>query len=304
MKILVSGATGFIGSNLCKELIKKDHNVYGTAYIENTDKISEILEDDKFNLIEINLLKYEEYFKLPNDIDIVFHMASQQPSHSGIDFNEYLKGNVIITRNLLNYYQEKSLKLFIFSSTCTILSQNNEILSESSKIIFPIHDYALTKYFAETIVENYSNNENFKTVILRYPSVYGKGQYGGIIHYYYEQARDNKDIEVYSMGKPQRNVIHVSDIVKSNLLTIEKLDHLSQHELFLIGAEDSMTMKSIASYIIAKLQSKSKIILVSKETISNRNVVIDISKTKNILDFRPMKITEGIDLYIKELEDY
>ena len=149
------------------------------------------------------------------------------------------------------------------------------------------------------IVENYPGKRNFKSVILRYPSIYGKGQYGGIIHYYYERAKKNQEIEVFSEGIPLRNVIYVSDVVKANMLILENKDKLNQKELFMIGVVDSRSMKELAQIIVDKLNSKSKINLISKKTFNN--VQIDISKAKKILNFEPREISEGIDLYIKDM---
>jgi len=297
MKILITGATGFIGTYICKILTKKNYEVYGTT-------INEIdLNTLEFNLIKINLLNKEEFEKLPEDIDVILHLASQQPSYPDLNFTDFINGNVQTVYNILDYYKDFNLKSIIYTSTTAILGQYNEKINESSPVIYPIHEYALSKLFAEKLIENFSLKKDFKSIILRFPSIYGKGQKGGIIEYFYSKAKENDDLDVFSMGKPLRNVIHIEDVIQSIILAIEKIDYLEKNELFLIGAEDSMTMEELAIMIIEKVKSKSTINLVSKETYNNKNVILDISKAINILKFKPMNISDGIDKYIKQMRD-
>jgi nucleoside-diphosphate-sugar epimerase len=296
MKTLVSGATGFLGSLLCKALVEKGYIVYGLTKNGANNRITSILKAPNFELITVDLLK--DRIDLP-EVDVVFHMASQQPSNASLTFRDYMEGNVSLTERLLSMLSNPSM--IVYSSTQAVLSSAKNIMDETMPVVLPLHDYCLSKYFAEKVIENKSIKKQIKLAILRYPSVYGKDQEGGLIHYFYQQAINNEPINVFSMGKPLRNVVHADDVIQSNILCLENADKI-KNDIFMIGSENSLSMENIARVMIQKTQSQSNINLVEKETFNNDDVVIDVSKAKKNLGYHPKKIEEGIGQYVGEMQ--
>lgn len=302
MNVLITGTTGFLGSLLTKKALNNGYNVFGTSMHCRTYRIKNIAENENFQLIKIDLSKKSEIQKLPENIDYVFHTASQQPSRPNLSFIDYLNANVKITRNILDYYHDKRLKAFVLSSTATILGNHTKEVNTESEVIFPLHDYTLTKLWAENLLKNFSVTSECKCVTLRYPSIFGKNQYGGIAYYFYHQALNNEDIKVFSQGTILRNIVHVSDVVKANLSVIDNLKYLEDYELFLIGSSNSAKMLDIAKKVRNLMKSKSKILTVKDETFNNNNVVLDISKAKTLLNYNPLSVEEGLKKYILEMK--
>ena len=307
MKILISGAAGFLGSLLAKQLVSDGHIVYGTTRSSRTKNLDSIIRKKNFSLIKLDLKDFGDYYhdrlrycKLPS-VDIVFHLASQQPLSDSVKFENYFEGNLVPTINLLNYYQNKNLKLFVFTSTTSVLSGQNRPLTERTKVLLPLHNYALTKYMSELAVKNSAEKSPFKTAILRLPSLCGPSNIGGIVHYYYSQAINDKDINVFFEGKQLRNIMHVDSFIEVCKKLILNQNKLKKYELFLIGSKNSIKTKQLAELVIKKTRSKSKINFSTLETPHNKDIVIDCSKAQSRGILSPISTQTAISRYINEM---
>ena len=110
-RILVTGAAGFIGSKICKELIKRKYSVIGCDDFYSGSK-KNIVKGIKF--IKIDLSKKEKICRLPKKIDYIFHLAGQSSGEKSFEdpFND-LRRNFITTDNLINYAKKTLLKIFL-----------------------------------------------------------------------------------------------------------------------------------------------------------------------------------------------
>jgi len=302
MNILVTGATGFVGSHLCRALVNRGYRVYGTTKSGNTERIRDILGNENFKLIKIDLTNKEEMHKLPKNIDVIYHNASLLPRKAE-NFNDYLVNNVLSTHNLLEYATKISnIKLFIQSSTCSVyVDVNDKTITEHTKEN-PVSYYGITKYFSDELVRLYSNNHKFKSVILRYTIVYGKDETRSMVYRYYTIATRNEDILLNKeISKKYRNVVHIDDVISANICAIEKIDNLPDFGVYLIGSKNSERVIDIVNKIIKYSNSKSKIVLTDDGYYNTMDSIIDLSKAEKILGYKPMTIEEGIKKYIKEV---
>ena len=298
MKILVTGATGFVGSHLCKKLLHLGHYVYGVSKTGKTDNIIDFKDEPNFSLIIQDLLKID-HLLFPNNIDIIFHLASQQPSLTYLTFDDFLKGNLILTRKIADYYTHSNVKFIVYSSSVSIYGLNESLLEETTPSIYPLTDYALTKKWGEELLKNQSRKLNKGLVIFRYPSIFGIGHNDGFVYNIVNAAKNDEDILIYDEGKKYRNIIHIDDVIDANisLLNKEKMQNF-EHETYLLGSKDTWKMMDIAKHIVLKIRSNSKIILTNRETF---NSLVNIDNAINKIDFSPMDTKTALNKYLFEL---
>jgi|TARA_R100001443_G_C3360064_1_gene178886 UDP-glucose 4-epimerase len=218
MKILVTGAAGFIGTNLIKRLIKEGHEVHGlddfsTGYRENKVKDVPYIEQD------VSDLKYwgedEGYKKLyeglgntrlSNDYNLIYHLAGLsriQPSFNNPD--ETFKVNTIGTQKVCEYARIIGAKVVYAGS--------------SSKWHNPYQSpYSTCKYLGEEICKMYKLTYGMDIEIARFYNVYGPyevidGDWAAVIGIWRRQVRDGEEITIVGDGEQRRDFTHVDDIV-------------------------------------------------------------------------------------------
>ncbi len=300
MKILITGATGLIGSRIMEYLLNRGDLITGISNSGNLENFS-----DKFRLTDIILLKCN-LCELPNlneilpdaFFDVVIHCASQQPRKT-LSYQKYHQGNVQILDNLLTWMRNRSIKNIIYLSTVVFLdfTENEMCLLNENCPVFPSNYYSLTKYAAERLLDIRSTTEGFNTVCLRLPSVILKEQKGGIVQTFYSHAIGNKDIELYSHGKYKRNIIHIDDIIQGVVKSLDKLNKFKHFNLFTLGSKDSLPLKTIAEYIYRKTNSTGAILPVNTPTHPKGHWAFDLTAAKQALNFIPATIYEGLDKY-------
>ena len=218
MKILVTGAAGFIGTNLIKRLIKEGHEVHGlddfsTGYRENTVKDVPYIEQD------VSDLKYwaedDGYKKLydglgntrlSNDYNLIYHLAGLsriQPSFNNPD--QTFKVNTIGTQKVCEYARIIGAKVVYAGS--------------SSKWHNPYQSpYSTCKYLGEEICKMYKLTYGMDIEIARFYNVYGPyevidGDWAAVIGIWRRQVRDGESITIVGDGEQRRDFTHVDDIV-------------------------------------------------------------------------------------------
>jgi len=292
--VLVIGATGFVGSVLCKKLIERGYRVWGIGR-----KKYGFLENDVVGHREFRFIKCDVTQEIPpidKYFDGVFHLASQQPSQKNLSYEEYYKGNVKTLINLRKFLIHSNFLLF---ASTTKLYKPTSILTENSELE-PSNFYSLTKYISEKWI--HLERCSKQNVIIRFPSICGRNHLGGIIYTLYTLAKSSQPIEVFSKGERLRNIIHVDDVAEIMIRAYEKRNSFNDYELFIAGSSDSLKMREIAEIVKRLTNSSSEILLSKKKSSPDWDVVIDISKIVKKLEFTPMTTGEAIEKYIKEME--
>ena len=170
--VLVTGATGLVGSNLCKELVDKGYKV--KAFVKtSSDKSFLDTLDIEYAYGDIRFL--DDVSKAMKDIDIVFHCAGHVDILKTFD-TEHASVNILGTKNALKAAVSNKIKRFIYVSTLGVLGILKEHYydREDSPYIKVGHPYFDTKIDAERLVVNYYNDQNLPVVILRPGLIYGE----------------------------------------------------------------------------------------------------------------------------------
>lgn len=296
--ILLTGATGFLGSHLLDALLKNDYEVIVLKRsMSDTWRIESHL--DEFKSYDIDTLELDQVFK-ENSIHTIIHMATlYRKSDNGIDIDEMISSNITFPTTLLEIGIKNGLKAFIntgtfFECDCSILP-----VTESSKPK-AFNLYAKTKQAFETILATYANQINIIT--LRLFSPYGEKDNDKLIPMVIKKALDNEVINL-SDGLQKLDFIYSNDIVAAYLKAIEKLEKQSSgYQLYNIGFGTAVSVREVVSILEQKLGRVIEVVWGAPSSYDIPFVWADISKAKKDLEWVPeIDIHAGLD---KMLEYY
>ena len=298
---LVAGGSGFIGSWLCKDLLKKgyrvicaDNNITG-----HKSNISNILSNSNFSYIEQDV---SQPMKISEHVDYVFHLASPaSPVHYQKYPVETLLANSLGTLNLLNLAKENKSKLLYASSSEVYGDPKEHPQTETYwgnvNPNGPRACYDEGKRFSEALVSSFPG---VTWTIVRIFNTYGpymNKNDGRAVPNFVNQAINNSPITVYGDGNQTRSFCYVSDMIEG----IERamFSAKSDQEVINLGNPNDITMLQLTKIIIDLTGSKSKIIFKQMPTDDPSRRRPDISKAKKNLKWHPkVSLKYGLKLSI------
>lgn len=213
MKILVTGAAGFIGRNLVTNLRKEGNEVIGIDVIPFNGVI---VRDIRSNLSD-----------LMKGIDIVFHEAAitSPPQFEQIP-EEGLQVNMIGTFNVLKSAANAGVRKAVVASSSAIYGNIRSPISEENAAEQMENLYPVTKLFDENLAKYFSARKEIEVVSLRYFNTYGigensKGSYSSVISRFIENVKLGQSPVIYGDGNQSRDMIYIKDVVKANMLAMK-----------------------------------------------------------------------------------
>ena len=300
--ILVTGTTGFIGSYLCKELIRKRYNVFGLSPSNDFRNIKPLLKKKNFHLLKGDIREFNFLKRIikRNKIKIIFHLAALLPSSNDLKepFSVF-EVNARGTLNLLNAAYLNKIKKFIYTSSSSVYSEPPEYLPvDENHPTRPSTIYGISKLEGELYCNAYSKVMNI--TVLRYCGAYGKGQDKHYATYrFIKQALENKPITIYGDGNQTADFTYIGDIIQGTILAMQK----NKPGIYNISSGEETSIKDLAKKIIRITGSKSKIILTGKSTDRPFRFVLDIKKARKVLGYSPLSLNEGLSKYISEIKN-
>ena len=302
-KIVITGAAGFIGSNLVDRLIYKGFFVYGIDNLitGSLDNLSHLNSNNNFDFVNQDVTKYID---IKDKIDYVFHFASPA---SPIDYMEYpiqtLKANAIGGHNALGLAKKNKAK-FILASTSEVYGDPLEHPQKESYFgnvnpIGPRSIYDEAKRFIESMTISYHVYHNLRVSIVRIFNTYGprmKIDDGRVLPTFIKQAASNKDLTVNGDGKQTRSFCYIDDLVNG----IIQLMNSEYSYPINIGNDDEVTINEIASTLISILNSESKIIYNELPEDDPLKRKPDLTLAKKILNWGPkIDKKDGFEMLIQ-----
>ncbi len=282
-KILVTGVTGFIGSNLTRALANDNH-IIGIARVipEQTSRAGNI------HFIKHDLLDADLTEDLPEDIDTIIHLAAiTDPEIIERDRIHTFDVNVRGTARLLEYGRKIAVNDFIYASTGSVYGYHTNPVGEDAPPK-PDNFYALMKYTAELLVRDYS--KYFKTLILRYFYPYGPGQPERmLIPRLINNIKRGKTITIYNAGNPVTSPIYISDLTNITIKTLS----IGDSETLNVAGKERYSILDIGRLISSILGTEARYSYVDDERVSN--LIPDTTKLESLVDFRyEMTLEKGI----------
>jgi len=333
MKILVTGALGFIGYHLTKKLIKEGYVVIGIDNIngyynvkQKYDKLpllgideispwpnqlfqSKFFDNFKFRRIDItDRYQIEELFR-KEKFDIVVNLAAQ----AGVQYSiknphSYIENNITGFINLIDAAKSNKVKHFIYASSSSVYGNRDDVpFKETDNVNHPISLYAASKKANELIAHTYSHLHNIKTTGLRFFTVYGPwGRPDMAPFIFTKNILEGKEIVVFNKGNLERDFTYIDDIINGVFSIInDKPKEEYNYNIYNIGNSKPVHLMEFIRAIEYKLNKEANI---KYEPLRKGDVFktfASTTKLQNDFGYLPQTdITKGLGLFIDWYKEY
>lgn len=273
MKILVTGAAGFIGFHTCLKLAKQGHEVYGIDNINDYydpklkfDRLNELgfieteakqfkteVQSVKFKSLRfsrIDLVDNESIDDLfdQNQFELVCNLAAQAGVRYSIENPKaYIDSNISGFLNILEGCRNHKVKHLVYASSSSVYGENENVPFETiDNVDHPISLYAATKKSNELMAHTYGHLYDFKTTGIRFFTVYGPWGRPDMAYYLFTDAIwKNEPIKVFNNGEMERDFTYIDDIVNGLIKIIEKkIDKREHFKLYNIGNNKTESLQN------------------------------------------------------------
>ena len=303
MRILVTGGSGFIGSNLVDCLINMNHE---TIVIDNLSTGLKENHNHSAKYFDLDLINFSDIKKLivslhsEKTIDCVFHLAADADVRKSVERPDLtFANNSTVTYLLSELCGSLSISKFVFTSTSAVYGEPQYLPVNESYPINPISPYGLSKYFAERSLILNSNFYKTDTIIFRLPNVYGYRQRsdleGGVVAIFKEAMDNDKDIKFFGDGSQTRDWVNVNDIVNAFVLSME-LNNIGA-VTFNLGSERKYKLYELFDLMKTKFRWSGTPKFCPPRKGDIKDMVLTNSKAEKELNWKPkISLGKGIEL--------
>ncbi len=303
MKYLITGGGGFIGSNIARELLNRDHTVrildnFATGRRENLDGIL-----DKVELLEGDLRNYHNVREAVDGMDFVLHQgALPSVPRSVRDPISSDDVNVGGTVNLLHAAHDAKIKRLVFASSSSVYGDNPVLPKHEDMTPNPLSPYAVTKLAGETYFRVWANIYGLHTVALRYFNVFGprqnpNSQYSAVIPKFITAILKGESPVIYGDGEQSRDFTYVQNTIEANIRATEA--DCPPGVFMNCAVHDRTTLNELVEMINKILGTDVKPIYTEPRPGDIKHSFADITRLKETLKFEPpVKFEEGLRLTI------
>ncbi len=215
MRIIVTGAAGFIASNLIPRLLANGDEVHG---IDNffLGKREYVAEHERFHFHEMDLLELDRVAALFDDVkpDLVWHLAANSDISFGTKYTDFdLKGGTIVTYNVLESMRRAGTREILFSSSGAVYGEPTVMPTpEDYGPLFPISLYAASKLACEGLITAFAHGYDIRCWIYRFGNIVGPNPTHGVIHDFVLRLRDDPTyLKILGDGTQSKPYVHVED---------------------------------------------------------------------------------------------
>ncbi|SED68309.1 UDP-N-acetylglucosamine 4-epimerase [Tenacibaculum sp. MAR_2010_89] len=313
-KILVTGGAGFIGSNLCNELLKKNNQVvcldnFATGKLVN---IEALIPDSNFKLIEGDIRNLDNCKKAVDKVDYVLHQAAlgsvPRSIKDPITSNDVNVGGFL---NMLVASRDAGVKRFVYAASSSTYGDSESMPKVEDVIGKPLSPYAITKYVNELYANIFSSTYGLETIGLRYFNVFGRkqdpnGAYAAVIPKFVSQLMTGESPVINGDGTYSRDFTYIDNVIQANLLSLVASKKEAVNTVYNVAFGDRNTLNDLVGYLKEYLSEFNESI--SKIEIKhgpNRAGDIphshaSVKKAKDLLNYSPQfSLQEGLKEAVK-----
>lgn len=336
MKILVTGAAGFIGYHFCEKLLASGYEVIGLDNINDYydvnlkhDRLKElgIAKDsityneevtgnkhgNRFRFVRLNLEDRSGLEGIFSNykIDLVCNLAAQAGVRFSLEkpFN-YIDSNITGFLNVLECCRHFEVKKLIYASSSSVYGQNEKIpFSVNDSVDHPISLYAATKKSNELMAYTYSHQFGIHTVGLRFFTVYGPwGRPDMAMFLFTDAVLNNKPIKVFNQGNLSRDFTYIDDIVGGMMKITEAFEHdriKEKYKLYNIGNSKPVKLLDFIKAIEKYTGKPAEKIMMPMQPGDVEKTWADVENFKTDFNYTPhVDINEGVKAYLDWYKNY
>ena len=334
MKILVTGAAGFIGFHTCLKLVNQGHEVYGIDNINDYydpklkfDRLNELgfseaesklfkneVQSDKFNSLRFSRIDLVDDDSIDNlfkkeQFEVVCNLAAQAGVRYSIENPKaYIDSNIAGFLNILEGCRNYKVKHLVYASSSSVYGENKKVPFETrDNVDHPISLYAATKKSNELMAHTYGHLYGFKTTGLRFFTVYGPWGRPDMAYYLFTEAiSNNKPIKVFNNGEMERDFTYIDDIVNGVTKIIEKNINSREHyKIYNIGNNKTESLQDFIKTIEQAMGKKAIKEMYPMQQGDVPRTFADIDELIDDIGYKPsISINKGIKVFINWYKRY
>lgn len=312
--ILVTGGAGFIGSNLCEELINLGANVtcldnFSTGFRENLDAIK---DHPNFKLIEGDIRNLEDCKLACENQDFVLHEAALGSVPRSI--NDPITSNDVNVGGFLNMLvaaRDANVKRFVYAASSSTYGDSESLPKVEDVIGKPLSPYAITKYINELYADVFKRTYDFDTIGLRYFNVFGRkqnpnGAYAAVIPKFVMQLMNHESPVINGGGEYSRDFTYIDNVILMNLLALTSDNSASVNQVYNTAFGERTTLNDLVSNLkeyLSDFDPKIADVEVIYGDYRKGDVphsLASIDKAKKLLEYQPKhSMKEGLKEAVK-----
>ena len=331
MKILITGAAGFIGFHLSKRLLEEGETIVGidniNDYYDVELKFARLKETGisreaekwllpvqstkytAYRFIRMNLEDKDAIYQLFENekFDLVINLAAQAGVRYSIENPEaYIQSNIVGFFNILEACRQNKVKRLLFASSSSVYGNNKKVpFSEDDNVDHPISLYAATKKSDELMAHTYSHLYGIQATGLRFFTVYGPWGRPDMAYFKFTKAILNGDtIEVYNHGNLSRDFTYIDDII-DGVVKIIKNEMQENYQILNIGNSNTVNLMAFINTLENILNKQANKHFVDMQAGDVNETFADISKICNLYGFtQKTEIQFGLKRFIEWYNNY
>ncbi len=262
MRVLVTGAAGFIGSNMVDRLLSAGHSVVGFDNMSTGQRrfLESAMAHPQFSFRDADLLDRKSLAEAMKGAELVIHFAANADVRFGTDHpRKDLEQNTIVTWNVLEAMREQGCKRIVFSSTGSVYGEP-EIFPTPETCPFPVQTslYGASKLAAEGLIQAYCEGFGLQGYIFRFVSILGERYSHGHVFDFYQQLSEHPDhLHVLGDGHQRKSYLYVQDCIDAIFLALEKADN--KVNIFNLGTDEYCEVVDSIGWICEHLGLRPKL---------------------------------------------
>ena len=256
MRIFLTGAAGFIGSNMVDRLLSAGHIVVGFDNMSTGRQrfLASATQHNQFTFHRSDLLDRESLTRAMEGAELVMHFAANADVRFGTEHpRKDLDQNTIATWNVVEAMREQGCKRIVFSSTGSVYGEP-EIFPTPETCPFPIQTslYAASKLAAEALIQAYCEGFGMQAYIFRFVSILGERYTHGHVFDFYHQLAEHPDrLHVLGNGHQKKSYLYVQDCIDAILMALEKAQN--RMNIFNLGTDEYCEVNDSIGWICQQL---------------------------------------------------
>ena len=320
MKILVTGAAGFIGFHLCEKLLEEKYTVLGVDNINNyydvklkKDRLKILLRKTNFKFKKLDISDnnfVKKIYPIAKNFKVIIHLAAQAGVRYSITHPyKYIESNVKAQISILELAKKiKSFEHLIYASSSSVYGTNKKIpFSINDRVDNPISLYGASKRSGELITQSYSRMFNINCTGLRFFSVYGPwGRPDMAAYIFTKNLFENKPLDLFNFGRMERDFTFIDDIISgiTPLIKIKKRKS-NIHKIYNLGNNKPQQLLKMVSLLEMLCERKAKINKKRIQLGDVRHTCANIKESKKDLKFQPKtNLKDGLEKFVTWYKEY
>ncbi len=323
---LVTGAAGFIGSNLVEKLLKLGQRVTGldnlsAGYLHNFEQIEELVGAEvwrNFQFIRGDIRSLEDCTKACDGVDYVLHQAALGSVSRSIEDPILTNAsNVTGFLNMLVAARDAKVKRFVYAASSSTYGDHPKLPKIEDQIGKPLSPYAVTKLVNELYADVFARTYGIQPIGLRYFNVFGprqdpNGAYAAVIPLWISALIKNGTVAINGDGETSRDFCFIDNVVQANILAAQASDPAAVNQVYNIALGDRTTLNELYQAMCSLLVERLPHVQAHRPKYREfrngdiRHSQADISKARTLLGFEPTHsvgagLRQAMDWYFERL---